>query len=60
MGKCGRHFLSIGLFHYVPQGIIEVYTGLMHRVGQNLIYTTHMTVYLVIPLPNYRIYTIYT
>jgi len=29
------------------------------RVGQNRIYTPHMTVYLVIPCQKYRIYTVY-
>jgi len=31
----------------------------MYRVGQNRICTRYMTVYLVIFLPNYRIYTVY-
>ena len=32
----------------------------MRRVGQNRICTPYMTVYLVIFLPKYRIYTVYT
>ena len=31
----------------------------MYRVGQNRIYTPYMTVYLVISLPKYCIYTVY-
>ena len=36
-----------------------LYTHCMCRVGQNCIYTPYMTVYLVISLPKYRIYTVY-
>ena len=35
------------------------YTVLMDRVGQNHRYAPYMTVYLVISLPKYRIYTVY-
>jgi len=31
----------------------------MFRVGQNRIYTPYMTVYLVVSLPNFTVYTPY-
>jgi len=31
----------------------------MTRVGQNRVYTPYMTVYLVVFLPKYRVYTVY-
>jgi len=39
--------------------VVRQLSKFMCRVGQNRIYTPYMTVYLVIFLPNYRIYTEY-
>jgi len=40
---------------YIPRGTFDQ----INRVGQNRIYAPNMTVYLVISLPKYRIYTVY-